>query len=280
MKKLLVICSLILSLSSVVSAATADLNKATVTPQNPQAGDSIQYHSSVTIANAGGTTSCSPLPSGLVSWWQGEGNATDFTGTNNGSLQGGVVFSAGEVGQAFNLDGSSQYVRVPNSPSLNPSGSFTIDAWIYPTANNGNTIFSKWGDSGDYGGQRSYSLHLDANNTVNFSVSDDAHQFDGGFQALVSPSNSITMNAWNHVAAVYDRGSGQRSIYINGVLTVSRTDTPFAVTVGQADAAIGAWLRSSTGPTSYFQGLIDEVDFFNRALRIGYPGHLCGWNGR
>src|SRR5689334_8293242 len=136
------------------------------------------------------TGACAPPPQGLVSWWQGEGNATDFTGTNNGSLQGGVAFSAGEVGQAFNFDGSSQYVRVPNSPSLNPSGSFTVDAWIYPTVDNGGAIFSKWGDAGDYGNQRAYILHLDANNALNFSVSDDAHQFDGGFQALISPSNS------------------------------------------------------------------------------------------
>ena len=32
--------------------------------------------------------SCTPAPSGLVGWWQGEGNANDSTGTNNGALSG------------------------------------------------------------------------------------------------------------------------------------------------------------------------------------------------
>ena len=51
----------------------------------------------VTTAHA----SCTPPPSGIVSWWQGEGNANDSWGTNNGVLQGGLGFTAGEVGLAF-----------------------------------------------------------------------------------------------------------------------------------------------------------------------------------
>jgi concanavalin A-like lectin/glucanase superfamily protein len=71
---------------------------------------------------------------GLVSWWPGEGNVNDIQGTNNGTFQNGATFTTGTVGQAFSFDGTSQYVRVPTSTSLNQTGSFTIDAWIYPTA--------------------------------------------------------------------------------------------------------------------------------------------------
>ena len=57
---------------------------------------------------------CAPPPSGLVSWWPGEGNANDIMGNNNGFLQGGMSFTAGEVGQAFNFDGTSGYVSIPD----------------------------------------------------------------------------------------------------------------------------------------------------------------------
>ncbi|MGD0260559.1 MAG: hypothetical protein ABSD29_12135, partial [Verrucomicrobiota bacterium] len=44
-------------------------------------------------------TGCFPAPSGLVSWWPGDGNANDIASTNNGTLQGGATANApGVVG--------------------------------------------------------------------------------------------------------------------------------------------------------------------------------------
>ena len=213
-----------------------------------------------------GASSCVPPPPGLVSWWRGEGNGADFTGRNNGNLQGGIAFPPGEVGQAFNFNGSSQYVRIPSSPSLNPSGSFTIDVWIYPTADVIGSIVAKWGDTGDYNSQRSYYLRTGPGAMVFFGISDDVHQSDSSFHDFKTNPNAITLNTWNHVAAVYDQGSGTRSIFINGVLAVTRTDPPITLTKSVTDVAIGASLRASTTVQDYFPGLIDEVDFFNRAL--------------
>src|ERR1035441_4043617 len=59
---------------------------------------------------AGAKTNCTAAPSGLVSWWPGDGFALDVAGTNNGTLQGGAAYSAGEVGQAFSLDGTNGFV--------------------------------------------------------------------------------------------------------------------------------------------------------------------------
>src|ERR1035438_5877748 len=72
-------------------------------------------------------TNCAPPPSGLVSWWTGEGSAVDSLGLNNGALHGGAGFGLGEVAQAFNLDGTSGYVGIPKSPSLDVGTQVTID---------------------------------------------------------------------------------------------------------------------------------------------------------
>src|ERR1051325_10165687 len=76
---------------------------------------------------------CTPPPPGIISWWPGEGDASDAIGSNGGVLQNGVGFAAGEVREAFSLSGSNQFVRIPNNGSLNPAGSFSIEGWIYPT---------------------------------------------------------------------------------------------------------------------------------------------------
>ena len=70
-----------------------------------------------TISNSPPAVAVTP-PSGLVAWWPGNGNALDIVDGNNGTLTGGVTYTNGEVGQAFDLDGTSGYVVAPASASL------------------------------------------------------------------------------------------------------------------------------------------------------------------
>jgi len=89
-------------------------------------------------AGARGKCKCVAPPAGMVSWWPGDGNANDIVGSNNGVLQGTIVFTAGEVDQAFGIPATSDYVEVANAANLNfgspkPAGSggdLSIDAWI------------------------------------------------------------------------------------------------------------------------------------------------------
>jgi hypothetical protein len=75
--------------------------------------------------------SCTPPPTGMVSWWTGDGNANDLIGSNHGTLQNGATFAAGLVGQAFSFVNPFDFVRVPHNSNLNVgTGNVTIDAWI------------------------------------------------------------------------------------------------------------------------------------------------------
>ena len=79
-----------------------------------------------------------PAPSGLVSWWQAEGNALDSADGNNGTLQNGATIVAGKVGQAFSLDGVDDVVLVPDAPNLRfgPTSPMTLDMWVFRTSSN------------------------------------------------------------------------------------------------------------------------------------------------
>src|ERR1043166_3836594 len=72
---------------------------------------------------------CTPAPSGLLSWWPGDGNAADIVYTNTGTLQGGATNITGLVGKAFTFDGSSAFVQIADSPSLRPTN-LTIECWV------------------------------------------------------------------------------------------------------------------------------------------------------
>jgi len=209
---------------------------------------------------------CTPPPSGLVSWWRGEGDCLDAAGTNNGTLSVGASFASGEVGQAFSFDGVSGYVEVPSSSSLNPAGSFTIEGWIFPRQDQLQTIIAKWADTPDDLNQRSYTFNETPNESLQFAISDWTHQWDVSFQSFYTPTNVFALNTWSHVAAVYDQPAGARRIYVNGVEVAERIDPPITVTNTTARVGIGANLFSSTGSRGYFDGLIDELSFYSAAL--------------
>jgi hypothetical protein len=209
---------------------------------------------------------CASVPSGIISWWQGDGSAGDATDGNNGILMNGSAFASGKVGQAFSFDGIDDFVRIPNSANLNPTGSFSIDAWIYPTQAVLGVIVYKWGDEQDWVDQRSYALEYHADGGIGFAISDSAHQHDLPFHVFHTSAGLATLNTWSHIAAVYDKNSGARRIYVNGVKAAERIDPPIAVWNGIADVSIGTKLISSSTFGYEFAGRIDEVDFFSKAL--------------
>lgn len=88
--------------------------------------------SNATLAVRSRSSSCDSVPSGLVSWWPGEGNAADVYGDNNGTMLPGITFVPGIVEHAFNFDGVTGAVVVPAANNLAVK-SFTIETWIYPT---------------------------------------------------------------------------------------------------------------------------------------------------
>jgi hypothetical protein len=204
--------------------------------------------------NQGWGQSCVPPPAGLISWWAGEGSAADTFGLNNGTLVGGVTFAPGEVGQAFSFNGTSQYVDVPNSASLSPMNSLTLEVWIYPTQSAPYpSIIKKAGEGSQQ--QDGYSLEIDPGG-VAFWVF-----VSGGSGWVGSAYASLPLNQWSHLAGVYD--GTNISIYLNGVLAGTPVHAPGQVVPSGNDLQIG---HDPSNPTGYFSGLIDEASVYNTAL--------------
>ncbi|MBS1516873.1 MAG: proprotein convertase P-domain-containing protein [Bacteroidetes bacterium] len=147
---------------------------------------------------------------------------------------------------------SSSYISVPNSASLELTGSFTLEAWINPTIVTGiaKGIISKGGVKGT---SLKYALRI-LNGRISLSTN--------GAQRLISKaSTSINSNVWTHVAANYNSSLDQFQIMINGSLDTSCIISGAAPTSNPDSLFIGI-----SGTSTPFPGLLDEVRIWNTSL--------------
>src|SRR5579862_4684148 len=148
--------------------------------------------------------SCAPPPTGLVSWWQAEGNALDAIGGNNGTTHGAVAFVPGEVGSAFSFDGISSYVEVPDNSSLRLTNEMTIEFWVKRLRVDGHYeyLLEKGGDW-LVGGQQSYALQIHGQDNGLCLT------WGGGYRI----AGAITNLDWHHCAVVATNGQADPVFY-------------------------------------------------------------------
>src|SRR5205807_9823991 len=60
-----------------------------------------------------------------------DGWMKDLSGHGNHGTINGSVDVSGKVGRARQFDGIDDYIEVPDSSSLHPTGAITIAAWVY-----------------------------------------------------------------------------------------------------------------------------------------------------
>jgi hypothetical protein len=86
-----------------------------------------------TLGNQTVTVAGTAFPAGLISWWPGDGNATDITGSNNGTLVGTLArYAPGLVGQAFSFceGGDLCYFRAPTNGFPTGNSDRTLELWV------------------------------------------------------------------------------------------------------------------------------------------------------
>ncbi len=205
------------------------------------------------------TMPLSNIDSTLLGYWkfdEGEGStAVDSSGYRHHGTVIGAIRALGRAGEALDFDGIGDYVRIPPALLLDNMEALTMTAWIYPRRD------SHWHilDKGD-GDKRLYaegtSLTLDGR--VRYS---GAHAFSK------SVSNTVQLNAWQHVALVWSRMTNRMRLYHNGAEVrygVQDIGTGEPLDDTTHPFTIGA--RGALGEVTFFDGLIDEVRLYKRAL--------------
>ena len=201
-------------------------------------------------------------PSGLVSWWPGDGSTGDIIGTADGTLVGDATFASGLVGQGFSFDGAG-YVTMPDAANLNITGDVTIDLWASSTATGTlRELFLKGAGAitGVGDAPTAYQIALLSDNTMRAGFESDV------LHEMIPSTQTVTDSEFHHYA--YVRKGSSHKAFLDGVEVANGT---FAVSPGDTTGilpSIGATRHdpAPAGFQNFFTGVIDEVQVFNRAL--------------
>lgn len=215
---------------------------------------------------------CVQPPEGIVSWWPGDGDAKDISGTNDGTLQGYVTFEPGMVGQAFRLNGSG-FISIPDNPTLDLTNEITIELWY----NEDNIswfrgLVTKRCDNWSIPGcNTNYGINI--HNYYGLGLYYQDPTVNGGddwvYGSVYETSRYLPVpipNQFHHLAGTYkqiDPTQIEVKTYIDGQL-VKTLILPgnFSNTLNNEPLTIGA----SLAWYELFYGFLDEVTLYNRAL--------------
>ena len=194
-----------------------------------------------------------------------EGTGTTVTDASGhgltGTISGATWTTGGKYGNALSFNGTSSYVDLGNPALLQIAGSTTVSAWVKAAANpaDDGQIVAK---SDDNTGWQLKTSPDTGPETFGMAVSTGSNTRIQRYSTTVR-----SLNTWYHVAGVDDASAQTLSIYVNGVLdngTLSGVVPSSQVNSG-VNVNIG---RRSPGTWGgfYFNGVVDEVRIYNRAL--------------
>jgi len=177
------------------------------------------------------------------------GKLEDFGGRGSHGSLTGTTAASGKVGGARDFDGSDDMVTVAASPALAASSAFTAAAWINP-----DTLPTSAGDGvvGKLDFANAWRIWIRTDGKIEFDAKSDT------VGNLVSTTALTTSGGWYHVAGSFDGSTAK--LYVNGVAQASASTSDWGNT---ANVNIGVGDTDSTSP---FDGQIDEVHLFSRAL--------------
>lgn len=197
---------------------------------------------------------------GLVGWWPFTGNANDLSGNGN---NGNVVAAAlttdrfGNLNNAYDFDGVSQFIEIPSNAGLSVSNFYSISVWIssdiwsFNAPIDEHAIVSKINNGNWNGG---YEIYSGGNGFI-------LHTGNIGSNFLIS-SEGYLINTWYFITVTFD-GTNVR-LFINGIL-VDSTNRFGSLETSNVPLRFGR--RGGAGNNNnWFNGKIDDIGIWNRAL--------------
>jgi YD repeat-containing protein len=243
--------------SSIVLDATASDSDGSVTK--------VDFYQGATLL---GTDSTSPYTfvwsNAAAGNYSLTAKATDSSSATTSSTEVNVTVVSSGGSHSLALNGTTAYVDVPGSTSLNITGPITVEAWIKVNAIDGSyhDIVSRMNRNNTASGG-GYSLTVTNLGKLRL----DLFQSNSSWSSLIG-ATAMSANTWHHVAGVFD--GSQMRIYLNGVL-----DGSLNTTMGQASGSgplrIGRAGHEPNAPPLYlpsyiFSGRIDDVRVSAAAL--------------
>jgi DNA-directed RNA polymerase subunit RPC12/RpoP len=194
------------------------------------------------------------VEAGLVAYYPLNGNANDASGNgNDGRVVGAIPCKDrfGNTDAAFSFNGADNYISFKSVP-LKKLDNWSLSAWINPASlNQYATAVCLGFDDGNTGDGFAFGMTKD-----NYNAGNHLTGVLGGVKWIPSGYTFPSANRWYHVVML--RSDGVTKFYVNGIQTANtESSTPLAPTA----FTIGSATRGR-----FFDGMIDDVRIYNRAL--------------
>ncbi len=203
---------------------------------------------------------------GLVGWWPFNGNANDESGNGNtGELNGPTLDldRCGVPNAAYAFDGVDDRIDVAsNLIASDTIHSYSISLWFKSEDTTAAILMSDRSDN-DYTYKYTLALRGDLAGAGRFGTHDGVSLVND----LPSAQTGLNNNAWTHLVAVLDMSTSEMRLYINGLVdTVTTVQYPSAWNPSPTGTVFGAWLYIDSVYYQQYEGLLDDIGVWNRAL--------------
>jgi len=218
------------------------------------------------ITSAIGTTPVTD--ENLVGHWKMNDDKTntvvvDYSGEyNHGTAQQNTedINDTGKINGALSFNGSTDRIVVADDPSFDFTTTFSVFAWIKPTAvATAQGIITKYYSVGDL---REWALILNGAVGTDAKISVVLGNTGGTGETIETSDNLVVSNdSWYHVGFTY--AAGVVTIFVNGVAVASTNSGTHVTSLNNEaiDIEIGRY-----NTNTYFAGLIDDVRVYNKVL--------------
>lgn len=205
---------------------------------------------------------------GLKGYWPFDNNANDIgTNINNGAVYGATPTADrfNTANRAYNFNGTSDYILVPDHPSLSGYNNISISVWIRPDNTYGiRCIVAKWWQYLNCGAKTdNYAVAL-VNGEIEFATNFN------NFGLSSKPAYTAPVNVWKHLVFVYNQTSASFLIYMDSNLIFSLPAAGPDICSSTNDLYFGADVDGQHYATPsvyrFFDGAIDDIGIWDRPL--------------
>lgn len=191
----------------------------------------------------------------------------DSTSNANNGTNSGATATTGVIDGGANLNGSTDFINLGTSSSLNPANDLTIQAWAVCDTPSPTNVPIMVGRDSSGAAERAYNIYQGFNTpTGNFGVfKSNAGQSDvNGSTTLTPGQNYLYTGTYHYVSD----GSSVLKIYVNDTLDGTESSAVGPIQSTSNRTVVGR--RDYPGFEFPFGGMIDEIRILEVALSLDW----------